>query len=90
MDNQKSPEPAHKFCEKITVASSKDVFLMGMHSGGQTSAFVLTPDHAKQLSRLLQQKVVEYETAHGALEGRLPSDPTPSPLQIKKPPESGS
>ena len=82
--NQTDPkEPAHKFCERVVVASSKDIFLFGMHSGGEVSAFVLTPDHAKQLSRLLQQKVTEYESVNGALEGRLPSDPTPSPLQVK-------
>jgi hypothetical protein len=84
MNEQTLPEPAHKFCEKITIATSRDVFLLGMHSGGEISGFVLTPDHAKQLSRLLQQKVTEYESAYGTLEGRLPSDPTPSPLQIKK------
>ncbi|MEK9177141.1 MAG: hypothetical protein AAB923_02485 [Patescibacteria group bacterium] len=84
MSDSKPGEPPHKFCEKITIATSRDVFLMGMHSGGEVSAFVLTPDHAKQLSRLLHQKVAEYEGAHGVLEGRLPSDPTPSPLQIKK------
>ena len=89
MDDQKPiNEPVHKFCERINVASSKDVFLLGMHSGGEVSGFVLTPDHAKQLARLLKQKLDEYESAYGVLEGRLPSDPTPSPLQIKKPPES--
>lgn len=74
-------EPVHKFCERINIAQTKDLFLFGMHSGGEVSAFVLTPDHAKQLLRLLQQKVGEYETAFGALEGKLPSDPTLSPIQ---------
>ena len=87
MDKQKPlPEPARTFCERITVSMSRDVCLLGLHSGGDISAFILTPDHAKQLSRLLQQKVTEYESAFGVLQGKLPSDPTPSPLQIKDPP----
>ena len=55
---------------------------MGMHSGGESSAFVLLPDHAKQLSRLLTQKIDEYEKEFGVLEGRLPSDLQPSPLKM--------
>jgi hypothetical protein len=81
--NQPGPqkEPVHKFCERINIVQTKDLFLFGMHSGGEVSAFVLTPDHAKQLLRLLQKNVADYEAAHGVLEGRLPSDPTLSPIQ---------
>ncbi len=85
MDEHKAPEPVHKFCEQIFINTSKDVFLLGLRSGGEVSGFVITPDHAKQLLRLLQSKVDEYEAAHGPLEGRLPSDPTLSPIQPKQP-----
>lgn len=86
MDPKKIPEPVHKFCERIAIIPSKDLFLFGMYSGGEINAYVLTPDHAKQLLRLLIEKVATYEAEHGELEGKLPSDPTLSPIQIKEPP----
>ena len=86
MDDKK-PEPVHKFCERVLIAQSKDLFLFGMHSGGELSAFVLTPDHAKQLLRALQTEINKHEAVHGVLEGRLPSDPLLSPIQVQKPPE---
>ena len=85
MDEIKPTEPLHKFCEQIFINSSPDVFLFGMRSGGEMSAYVITPDHAKQLLRLLQGKVDEYEAQNGKLEGRLPTDPTISPIQPQKP-----
>lgn len=84
MDNNNKIEPVHKFCEQIFVNTSRDVFLLGFRSGGEVTAFVITPDHAKQLTRLLAAKVAEYEAAYGPLEGRLPTEPTPSPLQPKQ------
>jgi len=87
MDDKKPSEPVHKFCERVLIAQSKDLFLFGMHSGGELSAYVLTPDHAKQLLRALQTEINKHESAHGVLEGRLPSDPLLSPIQVQKPPE---
>lgn len=84
MDEIKQTEPVHKFCEQIYINSSPDVFLLGLRSGGEMSAYVITPDHAKQLLRLLEAKVSEYEAQNGTLEGRLPTDPTVSPIQPQK------
>jgi hypothetical protein len=83
MTDQNQPlEPVHKYCESVKVASTKDVFVLGFQSGGELGAYVVTPDHAKQIWRLLGQHIGEYEKANGTLEGRLPTDPQPSPIQV--------
>lgn len=84
MSEQQSQEPVHKYCESVKVASTKDVFVLGLQSGGETGAYVVTPDHAKQIWRLLGQNLEAYEKQYGSLEGRLPSDPQPSPIQVRQ------
>jgi hypothetical protein len=81
--SDKPQEPVHKYCESVKiVAPNKDVFVLGLSSGGEMSAYVVTPDHAKQIWRLLGQHLEGYEKEYGPLEGRLPSDPQPSPIQV--------
>lgn len=66
------------------MASTKDSFVLGFQSGGELGAYVVTPDHAKQIWRLLGQHLEGYEKQYGPLEGRLPSDPQPSPIQVQQ------
>lgn len=82
--SDKPQEPVHKFCESAKVASTKDSFVLGFQSGGELGAYVVTPDHAKQIWRLLGQHLEGYEKQYGPLEGRLPSDPQPSPIQVQQ------
>lgn len=85
MSEQSKVEPVHKYCESVKiVVPNKDVFVLGLQSGGETGAYVITPDHAKQIWRLLGQHLENYEKQFGTLEGRLPSDPQPSPIQVRK------
>lgn len=85
MTDPQPTEPVHKFCESVKiVAPNKDIFVLGMQSGGDMSAYVITPDHAKQLWRLLGQHIDAYEQQYGTLQGRLPTDPQPSPIQVRE------
>ncbi len=85
MTDQNQPqEPVHKYCESAKVASNRETFVLGFQSGGEMGAYVVSPDHAKQIWRVLGQHLEAYEKQYGALEGRLPSDPQPSPIQVRE------
>lgn len=89
MPDELKNELVHKFCNKAFVNSSKEMFNLALLSGGELSAFIFTPDHAKQLLNLLTKKVEEYEKEFGPLEGRLPSDPMRSPIDLSRPEDEG-
>lgn len=78
-------EPVHKFVERTNVVVAGDIFYFALFSGGEPSVFAIQADHAKQVMRLLMDRIEKYEKEHGPLQGRLPSEPMVSPLQFDKP-----
>lgn len=75
-------EPPHKYCEITNTLYNREMFLLWLSSGADISAFVFSPDHAKQLAKRLSEKVADYEKQFGPLEGRLPSEPMKSPFPM--------
>ena len=50
------------------------LFAFILASGGESHVYIFTPDHMKQVGRIIAQKVEEYEKVNGVLEGKLPSE----------------
>lgn len=76
-------QPVQKFCNSTNLVFN-DMFALILRSGGDVSMFVFTPDHMKQLARFINKKVAEYEELNGELEGRLPTEPMRSPIDMDK------
>lgn len=85
MPEELKHEPEHLFCERGQILWGHNVLYIALLSGGRWNVSVVTPDHAKQLLRRLQQRIDEYEKEHGILEGKLPDEPQKSPIQFNQP-----
>lgn len=77
-----SNEPVHIFCESANAGSNKENFALVLKSGGVDAVFIFSPDHMKQLARLLTDRVTQWEKAYGVLEGRLSGEPVKSPYEF--------
>lgn len=82
MPDHLMPLPNHLFCERGNISWGPGVLYIALLSGGRWNVSVVTPDHAKQLLKRLQQRIDEYEKEHGILEGKLPDEPQKSPIQF--------
>ncbi len=81
-DIQKAPK---LFCEDITIASSKEFFVVGLRSGNQASIYSLTPELTKRLLEHLAYRVSEYEKNHGTIDAHWTPNVV-SPVQKLNPP----
>jgi hypothetical protein len=50
-----------QFCDKIMVGSSNQVFILMPIVGTNATAFVITPEHAKDLLKKLSEQVLNFE-----------------------------
>ncbi len=73
--------PDKIFVEATNTAIGPGRLLLAMHSGENAHVFVFDINHAKQLSRLLTQNVEHYEKQFGPVDGRLPTEPLPTPFK---------
>lgn len=73
--------PDKIFVEATNTALGPGRLLLAMHSGEKTHVFVFDINHAKQLGRILIQNIEHYEKHFGAVDGRLPTEPMPTPFQ---------
>ncbi len=84
-NNMPEKEPPHYYVETTNIGHNEQSFLLWLNTGGDKYCFILTPDHAKQVMRLMQMNVEKYEERFGVLSGRLPSEPMPSPFNGNPP-----
>lgn len=73
------------FCEDVTLASTKEFFVMGLRSGNQGTIYSLTPELTKRLSQHLAYRVAEYEKQFGTIDASW-SPHVVSPVQKLNPP----
>ena len=73
------------FCEDVTIASTKEFFVVALRSGNQATIYSLTPELAKRLSQHLAYRVDEYEKQHEAIDATW-SPNVVSPVQKLNPP----
>ena len=77
-----------QFCEKMVIGSNNQFFVVVPIVGTNATAFAITPEHAKNLAKVLTEHVVKFEKnvraipeLHGAI---------PSPIQSSDlPPNNG-
>lgn len=81
--------PEKIFVDATNTAFGKGVLLMRFRSGDQNRVFMFEIGHAKQLARILSQNIEAYERQFGPVDGRLPTEPVPSPFQSAKGSGSG-
>lgn len=72
--------------EKIFVESTNTAFGPGklvthFRSGEKHFVFMFDITHAKQYARILMQNIEAYEKQYGEVDGRLPTEPMPTPFQ---------
>jgi hypothetical protein len=79
---QKTPK---QFCENISIAFSKEFFVMGMMNGENGVAYTLTPGHMKRLMQYTAHQVEEFEKKYGEIQTEPWSKDIKSPLQIGPP-----
>ncbi len=73
---------AKQFCENITVAFSREFFVMGMLTGEAGIMYALTPQHMKRLSQYLAHQIADYEKQFGTINAEwVPG--IQSPIQTK-------
>ncbi len=72
------------FVDSTNTATGPGKLLTHFRSGDEHFVFVFDIAHAKQYARILTQSVEAYEKQFGAVDGRLPSEPMPSPFQYPK------
>ena len=78
-------EPVHKFCESTNVVKANSHFALVLHSGGEASVFIFTPDHLKQVMRVIEKEIAEFEKINGPLKAELPNERlTPSFINLKE------
>lgn len=78
MDLNRTPK---LFCENVNIGVTSEFFILGLTSGDDAEAYVLTPQHAKRLSQSLAYNISEYEKKYGEIETKW----TPgieSPIQM--------
>lgn len=73
------------FCEDITIASTKEFFVLALRSGNQGTIYSLTPQLTKRLLQHLSYRVDEYEKLHGTIDASW-SPHVISPVQKLNPP----
>ena len=81
-DIQKAPK---LFCEDITIASTKEFFVVGLRSGNQANIYSLTPQLTKRLLQHLEYRIGEYEKMNGVIDATW-SPNVVSPVQKINPP----
>ena len=79
MDLAKIPK---QFCENISVALSKEDFVMGMFTGESGVTYALTPQHMKRLAQYLSHQIIEYEKQFGVIDAEWKPG-IQSPIQTK-------
>ncbi len=73
------------FCEDVTIASTKEFFVLAVRSGNQAQIYSLTPELTKRLSEHLAYRVGEYEKQFGKIDASW-SPNVVSPVQKLNPP----
>ncbi len=76
--------PDKIFVESTNTAFGNGTLVTNFRSGLQNHVFIFEIAHAKQYARVLQQNIEAYEKQHGPVDGRLPSEPLPTPFQYPK------
>lgn len=56
-----------EFCENVNIGATPEYFVLGLSSGEDEYAYVLTPGHAKRLAQSLLYNVKEYEKRYGEI-----------------------
>jgi hypothetical protein len=74
-------EQPRMFADNMAINHSRDAFLIGILSGGEAAAYVVTPAHAKGILNALNSHIVDYEKQFGTIDTSMPS--LPSPFQAK-------
>lgn len=82
IDLKKVPK---QFCENISIASSREFFVLGLMSGEEGDAYTITPGHMKRLAQYTAHQVAEYEKKFGEINTEPWSKDIKSPLQITPP-----
>ena len=79
-----STGPQKIFAEGFHVRILNGLLHIVFKSAQESFSFVLPLDLTKKLSRALAQQVEEIEKKNNiVIDGRLPNEPMPSPLQLK-------
>jgi hypothetical protein len=73
------------FCEDITIASTKEFFVLGLRSGNQGTMYSLTPQLTKRLLQHLAYRVSEYEKQNDTIDASWTPNVV-SPVQKLNPP----
>lgn len=76
-------EVPKKLCENISIAYTKEFFVMVLLAGSETNVYALTPQHAKRLAQYLSHRVDEFEQSHGTIDAQWQPD-FESPIQISE------
>src|SRR5882762_5445811 len=74
--------PSKIFVESTNTAMMPGLLVTAFHSGEDTLVFAFQIHHAKQLARVLLKHIEEYEKQFGPVDGRLPTEPMPSPINL--------
>ena len=73
--------PDKIFVDSTNTAFGKGTLVTQLRSGDQHHVFIFEIAHAKQFARVLQQNIEAYEKQYGPVDGRLPTEPMPTPFQ---------
>ncbi len=73
--------PDKIFVDATNTAIAPGMLITTFHSGDEQHVFVFQIDHAKQLTRILQQNIEVYEKQYGKVDGRLPTEPMETPFK---------
>lgn len=74
---KKLSDAEQKFCNQMLINHAKEVFLLGLFSGGQADSYVITPSHAKGLMNTLASHIESYEKQFGTIDINPSSMPSP-------------
>ena len=81
--------PDKIFVDSTNTAFGKGTLVTHFRSGEQHHVFLFEIAHAKQYARVLLQNIEAYEKQYGQVDGRLPTEPMPTPFQYPKNNEGG-
>jgi hypothetical protein len=68
-----------QLCENVLIGFNGESFMLGMIVGNNISPFALTPEHAKRLAKLLNEKIGLFEKQFRHIDEE---QKIPSPMQI--------
>ena len=68
-----------QLCENVLIGFNGESFMVGMAVGNNLAPYALTPEHAKRLAKLLNEKIALFEQQYRHIDE---TQKIPSPMQI--------